>query len=61
MRDACLDVVERDGRPFAHVKARIRNVRSGTVEADVSPSGGARLTLWLPGSTSPVPEWTPAS
>jgi two-component system sensor histidine kinase MprB len=34
---------------------------SGTVEADVSPSGGARLTLWLPGSSSPVPDWTPAS
>ncbi len=34
---------------------------SGTVEADVSPSGGARLTMWLPGSASPVPDWTPAS
>ena len=33
---------------------------SGTVEADVSPSGGARLTMWLPGSSSPVPDWTPA-
>lgn len=33
---------------------------SGTVEAGVSPSGGARLTMWLPGSASPVPDWTPA-
>ena len=34
---------------------------SGTVEAGTSPAGGARLTLWLPGSTAPVPDWTPAS
>jgi two-component system, OmpR family, sensor histidine kinase MprB len=34
---------------------------SGTVEAGVSPSGGARLTMWLPGSTAPVPDWTPVS
>lgn len=36
---------------------------SGTVvaEAGSSPAGGARLTLWLPGSTAPVPDWTPAS
>ena len=34
---------------------------SGTVEASASPGGGARLTLWLPGSTAPVPDWTPAS
>jgi two-component system sensor histidine kinase MprB len=34
---------------------------SGTVEAGASPGGGARLTLWLPGSTAPVPDWTPAS
>jgi two-component system sensor histidine kinase MprB len=33
---------------------------SGTVEAGASPGGGARLTLWLPGSTAPVPDWTPA-
>ncbi|MCB0895630.1 MAG: HAMP domain-containing histidine kinase [Nocardioides sp.] len=32
---------------------------AGTVEAGSSPSGGARLTLWLPGSSSPVPDWTP--
>ncbi|WP_395690177.1 sensor histidine kinase [Nocardioides sp.] len=34
---------------------------SGTVDADVSPAGGARLVLWLPGSSSPVPDWTPVS
>jgi two-component system sensor histidine kinase MprB len=33
---------------------------SGTVEAGSSPSGGARLTMWLPGSDAPVPDWTPA-
>ncbi|WP_395658960.1 ATP-binding protein [Nocardioides sp.] len=33
---------------------------SGTVEVGVSPAGGARMTLWLPGSTAPVPDWTPA-
>jgi two-component system sensor histidine kinase MprB len=34
---------------------------SGTVEAGRSPHGGARLTLTLPGSTRPVPDWTPGS
>jgi two-component system sensor histidine kinase MprB len=34
---------------------------SGTVEAGASPSGGARLTLALPGSVLPVPTWTPAT
>jgi two-component system sensor histidine kinase MprB len=34
---------------------------AGTVEAGASPSGGARLTLWLPGSAAPVPDWTPAT
>jgi two-component system sensor histidine kinase MprB len=33
---------------------------SGTVGADDAPGGGARLTLWLPGASSPVPSWTPA-
>lgn len=33
---------------------------SGSIEAGRSPSGGARLTLRLPGSAHPVPEWTPA-
>jgi two-component system sensor histidine kinase MprB len=40
---------------------QVADRHSGTVEAGVSPSGGARLTLWLPGSTAPVPSWTPAS
>ena len=35
VRDACIDVVEREGRPFAHAQARIRNVRGGTVEAEL--------------------------
>jgi two-component system sensor histidine kinase MprB len=34
---------------------------SGTVEAGGSPAGGARLTLALPGSTLPVPDWIPAT
>jgi two-component system sensor histidine kinase MprB len=33
---------------------------SGTVTAGDAPGGGARLTLWLPGAASPVPDWTPA-
>ena len=33
---------------------------SGTVAVDDAPGGGARLTLWLPGASSPVPDWTPA-
>jgi two-component system sensor histidine kinase MprB len=33
---------------------------SGTVSADDAPGGGARLTLWLPGAASPVPNCTPA-
>jgi len=32
---------------------------SGTVEAGCSPAGGARLRMWIPGSPSPVPTWTP--
>lgn len=33
---------------------------SGNVEVGDAPSGGARLVMWLPGSASPVPDWTPA-
>ncbi|KQW47818.1 histidine kinase [Nocardioides sp. Root1257] len=33
---------------------------SGTVTADDAPGGGARLVLWLPGASAPVPTWTPA-
>jgi two-component system sensor histidine kinase MprB len=39
---------------------QIAERHSGTVEAGTSPAGGARLTLSLPGSTAPVPDWTPA-
>ncbi|HYF73392.1 MAG TPA: HAMP domain-containing sensor histidine kinase [Nocardioides sp.] len=34
---------------------------SGSVTAGRSPGGGARLTMSLPGSPAPVPDWTPAS
>lgn len=34
---------------------------AGTVEAGSSPDGGARMSLWLPGSSSPVPDWTPVA
>jgi two-component system sensor histidine kinase MprB len=34
---------------------------SGTVQAGRSPGGGARLTLALPGSSHPVPDWSPAT
>lgn len=34
---------------------------SGSVTAGASPTGGARLTMWLPGAHAPVPDWTPAS
>jgi hypothetical protein len=40
VRNACLDVVERDGQPFAHAKARIRSVRGGTVEAELKMPDG---------------------
>ncbi|WP_028638479.1 sensor histidine kinase [Nocardioides sp. URHA0032] len=40
---------------------QVASRHSGTVEASTSPSGGARMTLWLPGSIAPVPDWTPAS
>ncbi len=33
-RAACLGVVQRDGRDFAHFSARIRQVRGNTVEAE---------------------------
>lgn len=33
---------------------------AGTAEVGVAPGGGAQLTMWLPGSASPVPDWTPA-
>ena len=38
--DACLDVVERDGRPFAHVQARVRSVRGGNVDVELKLPDG---------------------
>ena len=40
VRDACLDVVERDGRPFAHVQARVRSVRGGNVDVELKLPDG---------------------
>ena len=51
-RDACIDVVERDGREFAHFQARIRNVRGGTVEAEFKMPDG---TYSRPISVTPDP------
>ncbi len=34
---------------------------SGGVSVGASATGGARLRMWLPGSSSPVPDWTPVS
>ncbi len=39
---------------------QVADRHSGTVEVDVAPGGGTRMSLWLPGATSPVPDWTPA-
>ena len=39
-RNACLDVVTRDGQQFAHFKARIANVRGNTVEAQFRQPDG---------------------
>jgi two-component system sensor histidine kinase MprB len=33
---------------------------SGSVTVGDSPGRGARLSMWLPGSAAPVPDWTPA-
>ena len=52
VREACLDVVEREGRPFAHVQARVRSVRSGTVEAELRLPDG---TYSEPISVTPDP------
>ena len=51
-RRACLDVVERDGRDFAHFQARIREVRGGTVEAEFKMPDG---TYSRPISVTPDP------
>lgn len=39
-QQACLGVVERDGRQFAYFEARIRNVRGNTVEAEFKQPNG---------------------
>jgi hypothetical protein len=45
-RAACIDIVEHDGRPYAHFKARIMNVRGGTVEAQfIAPDGRTSRTI----------------
>jgi hypothetical protein len=51
-RNACLDVVTRDGRPFAHFNARIRSVRGNTVEAEFKMPDG---TFTRPISVTPDP------
>ncbi len=52
-RDACLGVETRDGRPFAHFNARIRNVRGGVVEAEFKLPDG---TYGRPISFTPEPD-----
>lgn len=39
-RNACLGVVTREGRQFAHFQARVRNVRGNTVEAEFKMPDG---------------------
>ena len=38
-RDACIGVETREGRPYAHFKARITDVRGNTVEAEFKIAG----------------------
>jgi len=52
-RDACLGVENRDGRPFAHFNARIRNVRGNIVEAEFKLPDG---TYGRPISFTPDPD-----
>jgi hypothetical protein len=39
-RNACLDVVTREGKPYAHFKARVVSVRSGEVQAEFKQPNG---------------------
>jgi hypothetical protein len=39
-RDACLGVVTRDGRQFAHLQARVTSVRGNTVQAEFKLPNG---------------------
>lgn len=52
-QDACLGVETREGRPYAHFEARIRNVRGNTVEAEFKMPDG---TYSRPISVTPDPE-----
>jgi len=52
-RDACLGVESREGRPYAHFNARIRNVRSNIVEAEFKLPDG---TYTRPISFTPDPD-----
>jgi hypothetical protein len=52
-RDACLGVETREGRPYAHFNARIRNVRSNIVEAEFKLPDG---TYGRPITFSPDPD-----
>ena len=51
-KNACLDVVQRDGKSFAHFKARIVNSRAGMVQAEFKQPDGTY--------TRPI-EFTPPS
>jgi hypothetical protein len=55
-RAACIDIVERDGMPYAHFKARIVRVSGNTVEAQfVAPDGTtSRIVEFTPPSTARV-------
>jgi hypothetical protein len=52
-RDACLGVETREGRPYAHFNARIRNVRSNMVEAEFKLPDG---TYGRPITFTPDPD-----
>jgi hypothetical protein len=51
-KNACLDVVTKDGQQFAHFKARITRVRGNTVEAEFKQPDG---TYTRPISFTPAP------
>ena len=55
-RNACLGVVTREGREFAHFQARIRNVRAGQVEAEFKLPDGTwgRPAAFTPASDGRV-------
>jgi two-component system, OmpR family, sensor histidine kinase MprB len=42
------------------IVAQVAQRHEGTVEAGRAPSGGTRMTLWLPGASSPKPAAPPA-